>query len=332
MHSNVVKHEARAFAMMSVPMPRFDVTITGELNLDLILYGLPEELPPERELLAERMMLTLGGSSTIVAHNLAALRRRVGFVSLVGNDPLGQIALGLLKSSGVDISRVQTSGTGLQTGLTVVLQREEWRNMVTYAGTIAELRYQDLDFEYLADSKHFHFSSYFLQRNLQPGIAELFKRLKAAGLTTSLDTNDDPDDSWQGLDSLLPYVDVLLPNEREARKIAADDDLEKAIKRLSEMVPLVVVKLGENGSLAQHGNKRFKSPAVPVVAIDAVGAGDSFNAGFLSQYVLGADLPACLRAGNLAGALSTTRPGGVEAFREREYREQFLRTRDVSLK
>src|SRR5580704_10674997 len=140
-------------------MPRFDVTIAGEVNLDLILYGLPDELPRERELLAERMMLTLGGSSTIVAHNLAALGRRVGFVSLVGNDPLGQIALGLLKSSGVDISRVQTSGTGLQTGLTVVLQREEWRNMVTYAGTIAELRYQDLDFEYLADSKHFHFSS-----------------------------------------------------------------------------------------------------------------------------------------------------------------------------
>src|ERR1700733_6005174 len=73
MHSNVVKHEARAFAMMSVPMPRFDVTITGELNLDLILYGLPEELPPERELLAEGMMLTLGSSSGIVAHNLAAL-------------------------------------------------------------------------------------------------------------------------------------------------------------------------------------------------------------------------------------------------------------------
>src|SRR5512142_171862 len=119
-------------------LPRFDVTIAGELNLDLILYGLPEELPPERELLAERMMLTLGGSSTIVAHNLAALGRHVGFISLVGDDPLGQIALGHLRDSGVDISRVQTSRKS-QTGLTVVLQREKWRNMLTYAGTIAEL-------------------------------------------------------------------------------------------------------------------------------------------------------------------------------------------------
>ncbi len=70
-------------------MPRFDVTIAGELNLDLILYGLPEQLPPERELLADRMMLTLGSSSAILAHNLAALGSRVGFQSRIGDDPLG---------------------------------------------------------------------------------------------------------------------------------------------------------------------------------------------------------------------------------------------------
>ena len=74
-------------------MPPFDVTIAGELNLDLILYGLPEELPPERELLADRMMLTLGSSSAIVAHNLAALGCKVGFVSRIGDDSLGQIAV-----------------------------------------------------------------------------------------------------------------------------------------------------------------------------------------------------------------------------------------------
>ena len=65
-------------------MPRFDGTIAGEVNLDLILYGVPEELPRERELLADRMMLTLGGSSVILAHNLAALGSRVGFQARIG--------------------------------------------------------------------------------------------------------------------------------------------------------------------------------------------------------------------------------------------------------
>ena len=81
-------------------MPRFDVTIAGELNLDLILYGLPEQLLPERELLADRMMLTLGSSSAIVAHNLAALGSRVGFQSRIGDDSLGQIALDRLQKAG----------------------------------------------------------------------------------------------------------------------------------------------------------------------------------------------------------------------------------------
>src|SRR2546421_12388548 len=128
-------------------MPRFDVTIAGELNLDLILYGLPDELPRERELLADRMMLTLGSSSAIVAHNLAALGARVGFISRIGDDSLGQIALDYLSASGVDVSRVRRTGA-MKTGVTVVLQRENWRNMVNYAGTTAELGIEDLDLTY----------------------------------------------------------------------------------------------------------------------------------------------------------------------------------------
>ena len=88
-------------------MPRFDITIAGELNLDLILYGLPEKLAPERELLADRMMLTLGSSSAIVAHNLSVLGSRVGFQSRIGNDPLGHIALERLPGSVEQSARIE---------------------------------------------------------------------------------------------------------------------------------------------------------------------------------------------------------------------------------
>jgi sugar/nucleoside kinase (ribokinase family) len=307
-------------------MPRFDVTIAGELNLDLILYGLPEQLPPERELLADRMMLTLGSSSAIVAHNLSALGSQVGFQSRIGDDPLGQIALERMQQGGVDVSLVRRVAGATTTGLTVILHHKEWRNILTYSGTIAELAWDDLDLDYLADSRHFHFSSYYLQKGLLPRVGELFRVLKSRGLTISLDTNDDPDDRWQdGLEEVLRYVDVFLPNEREACKAAGTDDLEAAVQTLSRHVPLVVVKLGRKGSLAQRGSERFVSASKEVVAVDTVGAGDSFDAGFLHQYVRGADLPTCLSSGNRAGALSTTRPGGTEAFRDAEHREQFFR-------
>ena len=307
-------------------MPRFDVTIAGELNLDLILYGLPEQLPPERELLADRMMLTLGSSSAIVAHNMAALGSRVGFQSRIGEDPLGEIALDRLQQGGVDVSCVRRVPGSTTTGLTVILHHESWRNILTYAGTIAETSWEDLDLDYLSDSRHFHLSSYYLQRALRPRVGELFQRLKSKGLTISLDTNDDPDDQWQGgLHEVLRCVDIFLPNQREACKAAGTEDLDAAIHKLSKQVPLVVVKLGPKGSLAQRGDERFSSPSQEVIAVDTVGAGDSFDAGFLHEYVRGADLPRCLASGNRAGALSTTRPGGTEAFRDPAHLRRFFR-------
>jgi len=305
-------------------MPRFDVTIAGELNLDLILYGLPADLPPERELLVDRMMLTLGSSSAIVAHNLAALGCKVGFISRIGNDALGAIAIERLSDGGVDVSKVRREEGDKQTGLTVILQRALERNILTYPGTIFDLTLEDLDLEYLTDAGHFHLSSYYLQRGLHAQVGELFRRLKAEGLTISLDTNDDPEDRWEGgLSDVLRYVDVFLPNAREARLITKSNDLETAVARLAEQVPLVVIKLGEQGAMAQRGPERFRSPAVKVSFVDPVGAGDSFDAGFLSQYVHGADLPTCLAAGNKAGAFSTTKPGGTEAFRDRQRQDEF---------
>jgi sugar/nucleoside kinase (ribokinase family) len=309
-------------------MPRFDVTIAGELNLDLILYGLPEQLAPERELLADRMMLTLGSSSAIVAHNLAALGSRVGFQSRIGDDPLGQIALERLQQGGVDASKVRRVSASTTTGLTVILHHGTWRNILTYAGTISELTWNDLDLEYLVDARHFHLSSYYLQRTLRPRIGELLRLLKSKGLTISLDTNDDPDDLWDDdLLAVLPHVDVFMPNEREICKIAGTDNRDAAIQKLGQLVPLIVVKLGREGALAQRGAERIVSPSRRVEPVDTVGAGDSFDAGFLHQYVRGADLATCLASGNLAGALSTTRPGGTEAFRDAQHRDTFLRER-----
>jgi len=306
-------------------MPQFDVTIAGELNLDLILYGLPSELPPERELLAEEMTLTLGSSSAIVAHNLAALGNKVGFVSCIGDDPPGEIALQRLGESGVDVSRVRRL-PDRKTGLTVILQRGGGRNILTYPGTIFDLGPEHLDFSYLSSARHFHLSSYYLQRGLRPGVPELLRRLKAAGLTVSLDPNDDPEDRWnRGLEQALRHVDVFLPNAREARRIAGSEDLETAAARLSTMVKTLVVKCGASGAIAWRGSERFGSPALALEPVDPVGAGDSFDAGFLHHFLGGKDLPACLKAGNIAAALSTTRPGGTEALRDGKHREQFLR-------
>ena len=304
-------------------MSKLDIAIAGEINLDLILYGLPEQMPTERELLASGFTITLGSSSAILAHNLAALGSRVGFVTKVGDDSFGTLAMERLRERGVDLTRV---AHGAESGVTLILPHGPQRHILTYPGTISELRFEDLDLDYLASARHFHMSSLFLQRELLPHVAELFQRMKSAGLTTSLDTNDDPDDRWGGiLEEILPHVDILLPNEREAMKISRADDVETALSRLSQKVGIVVVKMGARGAIAIRDGQRFAAPAVPVTVVDPIGAGDSFDAGFLRAYLLNKDVVECARIGNITGALSTQCSGGTEAFRDTVLRDAFLK-------
>jgi sugar/nucleoside kinase (ribokinase family) len=225
----------------------------------------------------------------------------------------------------VDLSRVSQSPT--DTGLTVILPHGSQRHILTYPGTMFEMSLRHLDLGYLADARHFHMSSLFLHRGLMRDIPNLFRRMKNAGLSTSLDTNDDPEDQWgEVLDHVLPYVDVLLPNEREACKIAGLRDLHEAVSSLAQRVPMVVVKCGPRGALAHCGDEEFVVPPLPIEPVDTVGAGDSFNAGFLFARLRGKDLRSCLQSGNAAGALSTLRAGGTEAFREPELVRQFLQS------
>jgi sugar/nucleoside kinase (ribokinase family) len=296
---------------------RFDVTLAGDTNLDLLLYGLADDLPPERELLADNMAIQVGGSAAITAHNLAALGSAVGLITAVPSDDFGRLCQEYLGRSGVDLSR-SPRVSQVQTGVTVHLQHAQLRHMFTYAGATFHLGFDDLDLEYLANSSHFHMSSYYLQRTLTPRIPELFAYLKRAGLTISLDPNDDPAQSWDRciLDA-LPFVDILMPNEREACLLARDNDLDRSIEVLRSTVPLLVVKRGALGATAFAGTRRWHVPAPEIRLVDAVGAGDSFNAGFLHAWIRGAPVERALAYGTFAGALSATASGGTSAFHDR---------------
>ncbi|HEY3927064.1 MAG TPA: carbohydrate kinase family protein [Candidatus Koribacter sp.] len=299
-----------------------DIAIVGEINLDLILYGLPQEMPVERELLGSDFRMTLGSSSAILAHNLATLGTRVGFVTCVGPDAMGKIALEYLRDRGVDLSHVIASQTA--TGVTLILPHGKERHILTYPGAMNELRYDGLDLAYLKTARHFHLSSLYLHRGLVADVAQLFREMKAAGLTTSLDTNDDPEDRWERLDEILPHVDIFLPNAQEACRIARTENVDEAIEKLARRVPTLVVKLGAQGAMLRRGGETVRAAATSVDVVDTVGAGDTFDAGFLHKFLQGAQAEESLTFGNRCAAYSTTAAGGVEAFRDEGRRKKFL--------
>ncbi len=299
-------------------MPRFDFTVVGDTNLDLLLYGLSEDLPLEQELLADGMALRLGGSGAITAHNLAALGNSVGFTTSVTNDELGKLCQAELLTAGVDLYNCVPEANA-HTGVTVMLQHAVRRHMFTYAGATCNLSMSDLDVAYLSNTRHFHMSSYYLLRALSPSIPQLFAGLKNTGITISLDTNDDPFQTWdRQILEALQYVDILMPNEREACLLAQESDLERAIEFLRGLVPMLVIKSGAAGATAYLSGGCCSAHAYPTRVVDAVGAGDSFNAGFLHGWIRGWPIQEALLYGSFTGGWSTTASGGTAAFRGQE--------------
>jgi sugar/nucleoside kinase (ribokinase family) len=291
-----------------------DLLVLGDCNPDVIVTG--TDLTPgfgQQEKLVDTMALVVGGSAAITAVAAARLGLRVALVAAVGTDAAGQFMLGQLTAEGVDASGMATRPK-TPTGMTIVLSRVEDRAIMTATGAIASLTAADVPLPMLARARHVHISSYFLlETSLGPGLAPLLARARAAGTTTSLDTNWDPAESWgrDGFAELLAQVDLLLPNEEEALRISGAADLDAAVAALTAAAGAVAVKLGARGALYADGTRRHLASALPVAAVDSTGAGDCFNAGLLTGLLRGLELPEALALGCAAGALSTRAAGGT---------------------
>ncbi|MBU0476242.1 MAG: carbohydrate kinase family protein [Bacteroidetes bacterium] len=289
--------------------------VVGELNVDLILNKIDSFPEMGKEKIAQKMDLVLGSSSAIFASNLSSLKVKVGFIGKIGNDSFGKICIDSLQKKGVDTSLIVTDKI-LKTGATIVLNYDNNRAMVTHPGAMENLTTYDITEEVIKDAKHLHLSSPFLQPGIKNSLVDIFKKAKSYGLTTSLDTQWDPNEQWDlNLEELLPFVDVFLPNKEELLLLTAEKSIEKALDKIEKYSNTVIVKMGINGSLSMTNGKRKKvDPFLNNDVVDAIGAGDSFNAGFISKYIQGNSIIVCQTFGNIIGAINTTASGGTSAF------------------
>jgi sugar/nucleoside kinase (ribokinase family) len=302
------------------------ILVVGELNVDIILNKIHGFPVIGQEILADQMSLAMGSSSAIFASNIAVLGIDTSFCGMIGNDFFGQFILNELQHKGVNTTFVIQSNA-VKTGATIVLNYDDDRANVTHCGAMDEFDNSHVPFDLLSQFHHLHFSSYFLQKGMRPYITQLFRTAKDAGLTTSLDLQWDPADKWDfPYNDCLPYVDVFLPNEKELLALAGEESLEMAQQKIGKYARLIVTKRGKQGSEAYTGgNLMYASPFSHSEFADAIGAGDSFNAGFISEYLKGGTMEECLRLGNLAGAINTTAAGGTSSFQSREAFEKKIK-------
>jgi len=296
------------------PAPPPELVIIGDCNPDVLVLG--GDVAPEygqREQLVPAISLVIGGSAAITAVAAARLGVRTSLVAAVGDDPAGQFMRGELTRAGVDVSSVIVR-PGLATGITVALTRGTDRAILTATGAMTALTAEDVPASLLAAARHVHVSSYFLMADsLGPGLADVLRRSRAAGASTSLDTNWDPAEKWldEQLRAVLDECDVLLPNEAEALCLSGAASPELAAAKLSSAGARIAIKMGARGAMALSGEHHYFAAPPPAQVVDSTGAGDCFNAGLLAGLLRGLDMRGALALGCAAGTASTRALGGT---------------------
>jgi ribokinase len=298
------------------------VLVVGDLNPDLVLRGDVVPRFGQAEQLLTGADLVIGGSAGITAHAFARLGRPVTLAAAIGNDRYGELVTDELSAAGVDAGGLDIR-LDQPTGLTVILSAGPDRAIFTLVGAIPSLTAADVsaavDRATSSGLAHVHVCAVFLQPALAASLAPVLAEIRAAGITTSLDTNDDPAEAWDGVEALLPHLDLLLPNRAEALALAratgaAVSDLADACSVLAKYGPLVVVKDGVDGARAvdSDGGVVIETGS-PVDVVDSTGAGDTFNAAFLDAWLRSLPVAECLRRGVRAGAFCVGAVGGTAA-------------------
>ena len=310
-------------------MKNFDIIALGELNVDLILNQIEGEPEVGKEKFAKQMTLTLGSSTAIFAANAAAIGAKVAFCGMIGDDSFGDLVETSLQKKGVD-TRFLIRQNKYATGATICMSYDEDRANLTYQGAMDYMSLDDIDPEVFKQAKHIHISSIFMQSGVKRDLKKILELCKQNGVTTSLDSQWDPTEQWDiNLEEILPLVTVFMPNETELKFLTRSENLDEALEKIRPWVNAAVIKCGSKGSILMRKGQpdRKQAALLNKNVVDCIGAGDSFNSGFITRLAAGDDLARCQEYGNMTGAVNTTAAGGTTAFTSREDVERVGRER-----
>lgn len=297
------------------PLNNSPIAIIGNLNIDLTIRKLAQLPEWGREAIGENYDHVAAGQAAKTGMALAHLGHVVRIIANVGEDTFGREILGTLNSNGVDISSIEIT-LQTRTGLSVAIVRPDGER--AFISDTACLKHFNLELV----KRHWHnlegcklvcvLGSFFIPGLPLPDISFLIQKLKKENKIIMLDTGWDSD-NWQAktlhdLKSLLQLTDIFIPNEDEAHAITGLADPQQAAQALSEMSPgIIIIKLGSQGCFFHSRDLSMRVPGFKVNAIDTVGAGDVFNAGFIHGYTQNWAIEECLRFGNALSSIYISR-------------------------
>lgn len=275
------------------------VLCAGRLYCDLVFTDVPRLPTLGTETFAKGLGLHAGGGAFITAATLSALGQPAALLSTLPAAPFDRIVENELRDNNVDTSACTPASQECDPQITVAIASGTDRAFLSRRSGVA---LPPINANDIAQYSHLHIGEI---RTLKEH-PELIERARSSGLTISLDCGWDDElmANVSGLSELIAAVDIFLPNEMETHWLE-----NRGIPTTT--APLTVIKNGGRGAQAWTGEKCVKAETTPVEVVDATGAGDAFNGGFIFRWLRGASIEHCLNTGNMCGAAAVQGIGGT---------------------
>ncbi len=304
-----------------------EVTCVGIVVADIVAK--PVEKYPEkgRLILVDTMELHTGGCASNTGVSLAKIGVDTAVLGKVGKDALGDFVIESLRKQGVNIRGIKRDDKAFTSATQVFVHPDGERSFIHYIGANANFREEDVDETFLEGTKIVHYAGFYVLSSLDgEPCARLLNKAKSLGALASLDTVWDSQGRWMSLlEPVLPYLDLIIPSIEEARMITGKEKPREIAKVfLDKGVKMVSLKMGSRGSYVRTKDEEVYVPRYEVKAVDAVGAGDAFVAGFLTGLLKGWDLEKTAKFANAVGALCVTAIGATTGVRSLEETLQFM--------
>lgn len=313
--------------MAQNPPDELPVVCTGVVVADHLSTPI-SHLPAAGELvMAEDLILSLGGCAANAAVDLSRLGIRSAVCGRVGNDVFGRFVAETLAANGVDVRALSVDPDHGTSQTLIVNVKGQDRRFVHAFGANRGLSIHDLDAAIRTPPRILYVGGYLILPSLGgEALAERFARLRRQGTTTVLDVAcPGPADYLKKLAPVLRETDVFLPNTDEARLILNESDPVRQADAFRELgARRVVVTMGGEGSIAVSETIRTWLGTYPVEYVDGSGGGDAFDAGYIAGLLDGRDEMGCLQLASALGASCVRAVGTTAGVFNRDEAEAFL--------
>ena len=310
-------------------MDEIEVLCIGAAIVDIPLQPVSKNIFDVDSYPLERIAMTTGGDALNEATIISRLGHRTALMSRVGDDAAGHFIIGHCRKENIAIQSLKQDpqiDTSINVGLVTV---DGERTFVTNRnGSLWKLNIDDIDFSRFSQVRLLSLASLFNSPLLDgKALTEIFSRAKAQQLIICADMiNPRLNETLEDIRQALSFVDYLFPNIDEAKKLTGKEALDDIADTFLQCGgKTVVIKTGKHGCFIKRADTRLQIPAVSGIdAIDTIGAGDNFAAGFISALLEGKTLRECALFANATAAISVLSVGATSGVKNRILVEQLL--------